>query len=350
MGLCGKARLAICLGVASLGLAVAPEALADPIPVAPIEGATFTARVGQITFQAQAAPIPSPGRMDFFVSRDTDVGSDGKLLNTIDSFHAGPVEGPPALYTATPGSDANWPHKPGTYYWQAAYHDCTRADPNCYSPIQSLTNNPLPPPTQSLPTDGATIPFGGQMTFAVQDEPSYSHDGAQLNIEFSKRADLAPDGTFAHPLFIVPRRGSPAGGLYHYHFTRPFTNNPGTYYWIVERFDCAAEPDCYVANGEVRSFTVAPPVAGSPPDTHLTRHPARRTHRHKIVFRFASSFPGASFECFYTGGWTPCQSPQKFRHLKPGRYRFRVRAVANDKRDPTPAKFLFKVVHRHKRH
>ena len=204
--------------------------------------------------------------MDFYVSRDTDVGPDGKLLNPIDTFHAGPVGAPPALYTATPGSDANWPNKPGTYHWQAAYHNCMRADPNCYGPIQSLTIDPLPPPTQSLPTDGATIPFGGQMTFAVQDEPSYSHDGAQLNIEFSKRADLAPDGTFAHPLFIVPRRGSPppAGGLYHYNFTRPFTNNPGTYYWIVERFDCAAEPDCYVADREVRSFTVAPPVVGDP--------------------------------------------------------------------------------------
>jgi hypothetical protein len=345
------ARLAIVLAVGSLALAVTSEAFADPIPVEPTEGSQFTARVGQITFQAQAAPVPSPARMDFYVSRDADVGSGGKLLNPIDTFHAGPVGAPPAVYEATRGSDANWPNKPGTYYWQAAYHNCLRADPNCFGPIQSLTINALPPPTLTLPTDGATIPFGGQMIFAVQDQPSYSHDGARLNIEFSRRADLAPDGTFAHPLFIVPRRGSGVGGgVYHYNFTRPFTNDPGTYYWTVERSDCAAEPDCYVSDEEVRSFTVALPVVGSPPNTRLTRHPGHRTHRRKVTFRFTSSFPDASFECFYTGGWTPCRSPQRFRHLKPGRYRFKVRAIANGRRDPTPAKFLFKIVRRHRRH
>ena len=113
---------------------------------------------------------------------------------------------------------------------------------------------------------------------------------------------------------------------------------------------CAAEPACDVTDEEVRSFTVAPPVVGGPPNTRLTRHPGHRTHRRKVTFRFSSSLPGASFECFYTGGWTPCESPQRFRHLKPGRYRFKVRAVANGQRDPTPAKFLFKVVRRHRRH
>jgi hypothetical protein len=268
------------------------------------------------------------------------------LMNPIDVFHAAPVGVLPAVYTANPGSDANWPNKPGTYYWQAVYHDCTVADLNCYGPIHSLSLSPLAPPTQSSPADGATIGYGGLKVFSIADVSSYSHDGTHLSIEFATSPDLASDGTFAHPL-LTPRPTAAGGDVYHYDFTRPFTNDPGTYYWIAERFDCAAEPDCYVTNGEVRSFTVAPPAPGSRPNTRLTRHPGHRTHRRRVVFRFSSSLPGASFQCFYTGGWTRCHSPQRFRHLKPGRYRFKVRAVANGKRDPTPARFLFKVVRRH---
>jgi hypothetical protein len=342
-------RLAIVLAVGSLALAVAPAALADPIPIAPTEGQQFTARVGQLTFQAQSAVSPAPTRMDFYVSRDQNVDNQ-VLANPIDTFHAAPVGAPPAVYTANPGSDANWPNKPGTYFWQAVYHDCIVADLNCYGPIQSLTLDPLAPPTLSSPADGTTIGYGGQRIFSIADVPSYSHDGTHLNIEFSRSDDLASDGTFVDPLLVVPRPASAGADLYKYDFAKPFTNDPGTYYWIAERFDCAAESDCYVTNDEVRSFTVAPPVLGSPPNTRLTRHPGRRTHKRRVIFRFSSNPPGASFQCFYTGGWTPCQSPQKFRHLKPGRYRFKVRAVANGKRDPTPATFLFKVVHRHRRH
>jgi hypothetical protein len=116
----------------------------------------------------------------------------------------------------------------------------------------------------------------------------------------------------------------------------------------VERFDCFAEPDCDVTDGEIRSFTVAPPAAGRRPNTRLTRHPPRRTRKRRVKFAFSSSIRGANFQCFYTGGWRDCRSPEKFRNLKPGRYRFRVRAVANGKRDRTPASWLFKVVRRHK--
>ncbi len=343
-----KARLAIVLAVGSLALAVAPAALADPIPIAPTEGQQFTARVGQLAFQAQSAVNPAPARMDFYVSRDQAVDN-GVLANPIDTFHAAPVGVLPAVYTANPGSDANWPNKPGTYYWQPVYHDCIVADLNCYGPIRSLILDALAPPTLSSPADGTTIEYGGQMTFSIADVPSYTHDGTHLNIEFSRSDDLAPDGTFANPLLIVPRPASAGGDLYKTDFAKPFTYDPGTYYWIAERFDCAAESDCYVTNDEVRSFTVARPILGNAPNTRLTRHPGHRTQRRRVVFRFSSSLPGASFQCFYTGGWTPCHSPQKFRHLRPGRYRFKVRAIANGRRDPTPARFLFKVV-RHRRH
>jgi hypothetical protein len=343
-----RARLAIVAAVGGLALTGVPEALADPSPspspVAPVDGAVFTARADQITFQASTADSPSPDRIDFYISKVNETGSDGELSSPIDTFFAGPSADVPPVYEAGPGSDANWPNKPGTYYWQAVYHNC--GHPNCFSATRSLTINPLPPPTQISPADGATIPYGGQTTFSVQDVPSYTQDGTRLYIEFSKGTDLSPDGTFADR-YLLALPSSAAGSTYEYQLRPPFSNDPGTYYWMVERFDCSAEADCDVTNGQIRSFTVAAPVAGRAPNTVFTHHPARRTHRRRVRFAFTSSIPGASFQCFYTGGWSPCRSPQRFRHLKPGRYRFKVRAVANGKRDPTPASWLFRVVRRH---
>ena len=214
-----KARLAIIAAVGGLALAGAPEALADPIPLAPADGAEFTARVDQIAFQATStAVIPAPGRMNFYVSRSNGTGSDGVLSSPIDDFFAGPDGSVPPVYEAGPGPDTNWPNKPGTYYWQAVYHNCAFADPNCFSPIRSLTIDPLPPPAQTSPADDATIPYGGERTFSVQDVPSYARDGTRIYIEFSKSTDLSPDGTFADRYLLarptLGRRGRlrvPAG-------------------------------------------------------------------------------------------------------------------------------------------
>jgi hypothetical protein len=337
-----RTRLAALAAAGGLALAATPEALADPIPLAPDDDATFTARVDVPAFQASTALIPAPTRIDFYVSRNADV-----LSNSIDSLWAGTDASAPPVYGAGPDSDAGWPREPGTYYWQALYHNCARADPNCFSPIRSFTIEPLAPPTQTSPEDGAVIPFGTDATFTVQDVPSYDRDGTRIYIEFSKGTDLSPDGTFANR-YLLAQPSSVGGGVYAHQATEPITDRPGTYYWMVERLDCSAEPDCDVTNGEIRSFTVTPPVASRPPNTVFTHHPARRTRKRRVRFGFSSTTPGASFQCFYTGGWSTCRSPQKFRRLKPGRYRFKVRAVANGKRDPTPASWLFRVVRRHK--
>jgi hypothetical protein len=343
-----RARLAILAFAGGLALASTPEALADPSPLAPDDGATFTARVDQPAFQASTALSPAPGRIDFYVSRSADTVA-GVLSSSIDSFWAGPDSSVPPVYGAGPDSDAGWPLKPGTYYWQALYHDCALADPNCFSPVRSLTIDPLAPPAQSSPEDGATIPFGDSATFRVQDVPSYTRDGTRIYIEFSKDTDLSPDGTFANRYLLV-RPNSIGEGVYEHQVSEPITDRPGIYYWMVERVDCLAESDCDVTDGEIRSLTVAPPVAAQPPNTFLTRHPPRRTRKRRVTFAFTSTIPGASFRCFYTGGWSPCRSPQRFRRLKPGRYRFKVRAVANGMRDPTPASWLFRVLRRHRRH
>jgi hypothetical protein len=341
-----KARLAILAVAGSVALAAAPEAFADPIPVAPDDGAGFTARVDQIAFQAStAAANPVPGRMLFYVSRGNEVDGEGVLSTPIDDYLERPEGGPPPVYEARPGPYTNWPNRPGVYYWQAVYNNCGFADPNCFSPIRSLTVDPLPPPSQTSPGDDATIPYGGRRMFSIQDVPSYTREGTRIYLEFSKSTELSADGTFAHRYHLA-RPNSVGGGAYEYRLRAPLNNHRGTYYWMVERFDCLAEPDCDVTDGEIRSFTVAPPVAGRAPNTRLTRHPPRRTRKRKVKFAFTSNMRRAYFQCFYTGGWRGCRSPEKFRGLKPGRYRFKVRAVANGKKDPTPASWLFKIARR----
>jgi hypothetical protein len=339
-----RARLAIIAAVGGLALAAAPKALADPIPVAPADAAEFTARVGQIPFQATVdalTPPAFPAQMEFRVSRS-------QTLSNANIFSAGADLSVPPVYQGGPDSDANWPNRPGTYYWQARYDDCALADPLCVSPIRSLTIAPLAPPTHRFPADDATIRYGGEPTFSVQDIPSYERSGTRIEIEFSRSANLSPDGTFADPERVV-RPAAVGGGVYRHRLGQSISEAPGTYYWIVERFDCFAPDgpaDCYVTDGEVRSFTVNPPVTVNPPapDTTLTRHPPRRTRKRRAKFAFVSDLPDASFECYYTGGWAECVSPQKFRRLKRGRrYRFKVRAVANGEHDETPASWLFKV-------
>jgi hypothetical protein len=341
-------RLAILVAVGSVALAVAAEALADPSQLAPADDASFTARVDDITFQASTAVTPAPDRMNFYVSRSDEAPS-GTLANPIDTFFAGPNASVPPVYQKVPGDDTNWPNRPGTYYWQARYDNCAVADPNCFSPIRSLTLEPLAPPTQTSPADETTIPYGHRPTFSIQDVPSYRRGSSQIYLEFARNAALSPDGTFADR-YQLTRPSAVGGGAYEVRMPDTIAERPGTYYWIVERFDCSAEPasanDCYVTDGEIRSFAVANPPAGRTPNTNLVRHPPRRTRKRRARFAFRSTIQSGYFQCHYTGGWKGCQSPLKFRRLRPGRYRFKVRAVANGRKDPTPASWLFKVVRR----
>ena len=121
---------------------------------------------------------------------------------------------------------------------------------------------------------------------------------------------------------------------------------PGTYFWQ------AAEPGCAVppCESEVRRFNIQPLAASSVSnpaeiETFLDRHPKHRTHKRKIKFKFSSNVQGARFRCLFATGWENCDSPHVFRRLQPGRYKFKVRAVVNkDLRDPTPVKWVFRVL------
>ncbi|MDQ2940538.1 MAG: IPT/TIG domain-containing protein, partial [Actinomycetota bacterium] len=94
--------------------------------------------------------------------------------------------------------------------------------------------------------------------------------------------------------------------------------------------------------GNDYTYDVVVPKAISP-NTFLTHHPKHRIHKRQVAFAFSSDMPGVSYQCFYAHGWADCNSPQTFRHLKPGRYQFRVKAIVNGVEDPTPASWTFRV-------
>jgi streptogramin lyase len=102
---------------------------------------------------------------------------------------------------------------------------------------------------------------------------------------------------------------------------------------------------------------------GIAPDTKLKKGPRKfRTKKNgkaKVKFVFSSPNAGATFECALTrkakkGKKAPkpkfkgCKSPKKYK-LKPGSYKFSVRAVADGVADSSPATRSFKVVRARRR-
>jgi|GEM_PF-472440 len=89
----------------------------------------------------------------------------------------------------------------------------------------------------------------------------------------------------------------------------------------------------------------APEAAPVPPNTRIVGKPRRRTRDRTPTLRFGADLSGASFQCTIDRArFRGCRSPYTTKRLRPGRHRFRVRAVLGGAVDPTPAMFAFKVL------
>jgi hypothetical protein len=82
-----------------------------------------------------------------------------------------------------------------------------------------------------------------------------------------------------------------------------------------------------------------------PPETKITKGPAKTTSKRKVKITFESSEPGSSYQCkLDKRAYKACGSPFKKR-VGEGRHKFSVYAIdAAGNRDQTPAKRKFKVV------
>jgi streptogramin lyase len=139
---------------------------------------------------------------------------------------------------------------------------------------------------------------------------------------------------------------------------RQIAPGPGNTLWVtlVKNGALNVEPSV------VRVSGLEPPVTNPVPQTTLAKGPrvvrtAKRTA--KVSFRFKSDVAGSSFQCALTKlrkgrkqakpSFKTCKSPKTYR-LRPGRYRFQVRAVAAGGTDATPATRTVKIVHIHRHH
>lgn len=150
--------------------------------------------------------------------------------------------------------------------------------------------------------------------------------------------------------------GLPAGFV-----SRQITAGPGNTLWVtLENFELADKVARVSGVDPPPPAPISAAPAGKRPETRIAKGPKGKVKTKKkkatVKFRFTSPDAGVRFECALVkvkkrkkGKPAPrpkfkgCKSPKAYR-LKPGRYRFEVRAVLNGLADPSPAKRSFRVV------
>ena len=85
----------------------------------------------------------------------------------------------------------------------------------------------------------------------------------------------------------------------------------------------------------------------TPPDTKISKSTISSTKR-QASFKFKAVGTAKGFQCALKHGhkkaaFKSCHSPKTYKHLKPGKYTFEVRAAGTGGTDPTPAKKNFKI-------
>jgi hypothetical protein len=108
---------------------------------------------------------------------------------------------------------------------------------------------------------------------------------------------------------------------------------------------------CRVENLEANREVTA--TFAQPPETTITKATISKKKR-KATFSFSGISTTTDFQCELTkpkakhhkkprAVFSSCASPKTYRHLKPGRYTFKVRAVNSAGPDPTPKTRRFKI-------
>jgi hypothetical protein len=99
-------------------------------------------------------------------------------------------------------------------------------------------------------------------------------------------------------------------------------------------------PSCTSQEVSWTATTPVPPPDKTPPQTKIKSGPKGHTNSSNATFKFSSSEQGSTFFCkLDTKAWSSCKSPRTYKHLKPGKHTFKVRA--RDKAgnvDQSPAK------------
>jgi virginiamycin B lyase len=143
------------------------------------------------------------------------------------------------------------------------------------------------------------------------------------------------------------------------YFPRQLTAGPGNTLWVT--MEIPGENTAAIArvSGVTPEATPQPstPPPITSPQTKIDKGPKKvvktRNKKAKVKFRFSSSTPGVTFQCWLMRvskkaqqailKYKACSSPKIYR-LRPGKYKFRVRAVNGGVPDLTPAVRNFRIV------
>jgi hypothetical protein len=120
---------------------------------------------------------------------------------------------------------------------------------------------------------------------------------------------------------------------------------------------CSGTGTCSVAMSSDQAVTAAftrnPLMAGAPYGTKINKVNINEK-KQTVTLRFTAAGTVTGFQCELIKPkekgktapkpkFTPCSSPKTYKHLKPGRYTFKVRAVNSAGPDPRPAVKKFKL-------
>lgn len=176
--------------------------------------------------------------------------------------------------------------------------------------------------------------------------------------------DLGPDGAYwfarsaAGELIRLTTDGqvTTLGGFPEKFFPRQVAGGPGGTVWVTMEIPGEGVAAVARVTGVEAPAGNNPPPPPPAPQTKIGKGPKKvvktKKKKAKVKFRFSSSTSGVSFQCALTklkGKKTKptvfkgCKSPKVYR-LRPGRYRFQVRAVNAGVPDSTPAVRKFKIV------
>jgi hypothetical protein len=174
------------------------------------------------------------------------------------------------------------------------------------------------PPALPFPFTGNCALLGATGGFS---DPTWSTDGTLLAVQDGAGVSVVPVPTLttcgpASP--VIPGASEPDFG--------PAAIVPG------------ARPPCANPGNPTPCGETPRSTDTTPPETKLTRRPARKTRTARVAIAFRSTERGSRFRCKLDGRpWVGCRSP--FRRIVPvGRHVLRVQAIdAAGNRDRTPA-------------
>jgi hypothetical protein len=216
------------------------------------------------------------------------------------------------------------------------------------------------PPGILSPTITVTDADGTQASASLTIDLSGSEDPVMVSTAGNGTGEITSDPS---GIACVPFGGSCEAS---FEYTSPVIlsarPSPGSIFEGWAGSGCSGTAPCQVTWGQQVTFVVgrfgkaqAPPLAPpSVPSPSPVKPPGTKMAAAKIsaggraTFRFGAVGEANSFGCALSGPgrhavFRPCTSPRVYRHLRPGRYAFSVRAGGPGGTDATPARRRFRI-------